>query len=59
MGSPQRGHSSGSLIQSWTAGPTIVLPIVVGRLSAEEGITWDALSIASTSLTFDIDGFRP
>ncbi|MBE0564947.1 MAG: hypothetical protein IH621_03250 [Krumholzibacteria bacterium] len=47
------------LIQSWAAGPTIVLPIVVGRLSAEEGFTWDSLSIASTSLTFDVDGFRP
>ena len=37
-----------------------VLLLVPGRrLSAEEGFTWDALSIASTSLTFDIDGFRP
>ena len=56
---PDRVVLSFGLIQSWTAGPTIVLPIVVGRLSADEGFTWDALSIASTSLTFDIDGFRP
>ena len=47
------------LIQSWTVGPTVVLPIVVGRLSADEGFTWIALSIGSTSLTFDIDGFTP
>ena len=47
------------LIRSWTAGLTIVLPIVVGRLSDDEGFTWDALAIGSTSLTFDIDGFRP
>ncbi|MBU2499953.1 hypothetical protein KJ682_01355 [bacterium] len=56
---PDRVVLSFGLIQSWAAGPTIILPIVVGRLSAEEGFTWDALSIASTSLTFDIDGFRP
>ena len=47
------------LIQSWAAGLTLVLPIVVGRLSDDEGFTWDALAIGSTSLTFDIDGFRP
>ena len=41
------------------AGLTVVLPIVVGRLSSEEGFTWDTLAIGSTSLTFDIDGFRP
>lgn len=47
------------LIQSWTAGLTLVLPIVVGRLSDDEAFTWDALAVGSTSLTFDIDGFRP
>ena len=47
------------LIQSWAAEVTIVLPIVVGRLSDDESLTWDALAIGSTSLTFDIDGFRP
>ncbi len=47
------------LIRTWTAGATAVLPIVVGRLSPDEGFTWDALAIGSTSFTFDIDGFRP
>ncbi len=47
------------LIQDWTAGRTLVLPIVVGRLSSDEGFTWETLAIGSTSLTFDIDGFRP
>jgi len=56
---PDRVVLSFGLIQSWTAGPTVVLPIVVGRLSSEEGFTWDALAIGSTSLTFDIEGFRP
>lgn len=56
---PDRVILSFGLIQSWTVGPTIVLPIVVGRLSADEGFTWNGLSIGSTSLTFDIDGYRP
>lgn len=56
---PDRVILNFGLIQSWTAGLTVVLPIVIGRLSAEEGFTWDALAIGSTSLTFDIDGFRP
>lgn len=56
---PDRVVLNFGLIQSWSAGVTVVLPIVVGRLSAEEGFTWDALAIGSTSLTFDIDGFRP
>ena len=56
---PDRVVLSFGLIQSWTAGQTVVLPLVVGRLSTDEAITWDALAIASTSLTFDVDGFRP
>ncbi len=36
-----------------------VLPLVVGRLSPEEAITWESLAIASTALVFNIDGFRP
>lgn len=46
------------LIRSWTAGVTLVLPLVVGRLSSDEGFTWQTLAVGSTSLTFDIDGFR-
>ena len=56
---PDRVVLDFGLIQPWTAGLTIVLPIVVGRLSDDEGFTWDGLAIGSTSLTFDIDGFRP
>jgi len=56
---PDRVVLSFGLIQSWTVGPTIVLPIVIGRLSADEAFTWNGLSIGSTSLTFDIDGYRP
>lgn len=47
------------LIRPWTAGETAVLPLVVGRLSADEAFTWDSLAVGSTALTFDIDGFRP
>lgn len=47
------------LIRSWTAGETVVLPVVVGRLSSDEAFTWNSLAIGSTALTFDIDGFRP
>lgn len=56
---PDRVVLDFGLIQAWTTGLTIVLPIVVGRLSDDEGFTWDALAIGSTALTFDIDGFRP
>ena len=47
------------LRNAWTAGVTGVLPLVVGRLSPEEALTWESLAIASTALVFDIDGFRP
>ncbi len=47
------------LRNSWTAGRTTVLPLVVGRLSPEESLTWESLDIGSTALVFDIDGFRP
>ena len=44
---------------SWTAGLTSVMPMVVGRLSPDEALTWQSLAAVSQSLTFDIDGFRP
>jgi len=47
------------LERSWAAGVTVVLPMVVGRLSPDEAVTWENLLIASTALTFDIDGFKP
>lgn len=47
------------LRNSWTAGSTLVLPLVVGRLSPEEAFTWRSLTIGSQALAFDIDGFRP
>jgi hypothetical protein len=36
-----------------------VLPLVIGRLSTGEDITWESLVIASQALTFSVDGFRP
>jgi hypothetical protein len=47
------------LENAWVAGVTVVLPMVVGRLSPDEAVTWENLLIASTALTFDIDGFKP
>ncbi|MDO8942605.1 MAG: hypothetical protein Q7U75_05445, partial [Desulfobacterales bacterium] len=47
------------LRNSWTVGATRVLPLVVGRLSPDESFTWESLMVASTTLAFDIDGFRP
>ena len=47
------------LRNSWTAGATAALPLVVGRLSPEEVFTWESLTIGSQALVFDIDGFRP
>ncbi len=47
------------LLNDWTAGETAVLPLVVGRLSADEAFTWESLTVGSTALTFDIEGFRP
>lgn len=56
---PDRVILSFGLIKSWTAGPTVILPTVIGRLSTDESFTWNALGIGSTALTFDIDGYRP
>ena len=47
------------LRNAWAAGATGVLPLVVGRLSPGEALTWESLAIASTALVFDVDGFRP
>jgi hypothetical protein len=47
------------LQKNWTAGETAVLPLVVGRLSSDEAFTWESLTVGSTALTFDIEGFRP
>jgi len=48
-----------ALRKSWVAGLTVVLPMVVGRLSTDESLTWESLLAASTALTFDIDGVTP
>jgi hypothetical protein len=47
------------LRSSWLAQATTVLPLVIGRLSTGEDITWESLVIASQALTFSVDGFRP
>jgi hypothetical protein len=47
------------LNQSWAAGVTWVVPMVIARLSPDEALTWENLLIASAALTFDVDGFTP
>ena len=47
------------LQHSWSVGVTSVVPAFVGRLSADEALTWQSLAAVSQSLTFDVDGFRP
>jgi hypothetical protein len=47
------------LRNTWVAPATTVLPLVIGRLSADEDLTWESLVIASQALTFSVDGFRP
>lgn len=47
-----------ALQNEWAAG-TAILPLVVGRLSADEGFTWESLKIGSAALVFSIDGFKP
>lgn len=44
---------------SWAAMVTTVVPMVVGRLSKNEAMTWESLMLASQVLTFDIDGYTP
>lgn len=43
----------------WTATQTLVVPMVVGRLSKDEAISWETLRTLSQSVDFDIDGFTP
>lgn len=43
---------------AWTAGITTVVPMVVGRLSDNEAISWQTLEKLSQTLRFDIDGFE-
>ena len=45
--------------KAWTVAATTVVPMVVGRLSNSEALTWEALYRASQDLTFDVDGFTP
>jgi hypothetical protein len=47
------------LSKAWAADVTEVIPLVVGRLSEDESLTWESMSILSSALTFDIDGFKP
>lgn len=43
----------------WGPIHTKVLPVVVGRLSKNERLTYEALAISSQTLRFKVDGFRP
>ena len=45
--------------KAWPAAGTAIVPMVVGRLSNSEALTWEALYRASQNLTFDVDGFTP
>ncbi len=42
---------------AWAAVTTTVVPMVVGRLSNTESITWESLKIATQKPIFDIDGY--
>lgn len=43
----------------WNAVETFVLPVVVGRLTEDEGQTWESLMALSQTVAFTIDGFEP
>lgn len=45
--------------KTWPATVTKVMPMIIGRLSNDESMTWESLSFASSALIFDIDGFKP
>jgi len=47
------------LQNSWPATETAVVPMVVGRASDDEGISWQSLEAISQSVSFDIDGWTP
>jgi len=47
------------LENAWPANLTVVLPMVIGRVSEDEAATWLNLSYGQITLTFDIDGFKP
>jgi len=47
------------LQNAWGPIYTKVLPVVVGRLSPSETLTYEALAMSSQTLRFRVDGFRP
>ena len=44
---------------SWGVAGTAVVPMVVGRLTNDESLTWESLARLSQTLTFDVDRWRP
>ena len=46
------------LANTWPAG-TLAMPMVTGRLSQDEALTWESLDIGSQALVFTVEGFRP
>jgi len=44
---------------SWPAGSTLLLPIVVGRLSQDESFRWHDVAIGTADLDFDVDSYHP
>jgi hypothetical protein len=43
----------------WTAPGTVIVPMVVGRLTDDEALSWESLTALSQSLRFSIDGYTP
>lgn len=50
---------STGLQDAWPAVLTTVVPMVIGRLSEEETLTWQSLQLVSHSPSFNIEGFTP
>lgn len=44
---------------AWSSVITTVVPIVIGRLSPEEAVSWESLQVLSQTRRFEIEGFRP
>lgn len=43
--------------KTWLAGTTWVMPLVTGRLSPEESLSWEDLEIGTGRLAFSVDAF--
>jgi hypothetical protein len=45
--------------RAWSIAGTVVAPTVVGRLTPDEGISWESLWMLSQTVRFSVDGWRP